>query len=409
MVGRSVRAGRVRTYVIAPLREFLRTEAAGGIVLFAAAVLAIAWANGPFAPSYRSLWEHEIGPGAFHLSLRHWIDDGLMILFFFVVGLEIKRELVTGELRDPRKAALPVIAALGGMAGPAVIYLLLNGGGPYSRGWGVPVATDIAFAVGVLVLLGRRIPSGLKIFLLTLAIADDIGGIVVIAAFYSSDLDVRWLAAAAGSLLTVVALRAAQVSRPLWYVPIGVVVWISAYNSGVHPTIMGVALGLITPAHPVRDRPVLEELEHRLHPITSFAIVPLFALANAGVALDAGALRTALGSTVFWGIAAGLLVGKTLGVSAATFAAVALRVGRLPAGVRARHVFGVSTVAGVGFTVALFITNLAFESGRATEIARAAVLAGSLVSAIVGAAVLASSRPRREPVPSLSVAAPDAI
>ncbi len=399
----------MRTYVIATLREFLATEASGGLVLFVAAVVAIVCANGPFAEAWLSLWEREIGPGLFHLSLRHWIDDGLMTLFFFVVGLEIKRELVTGELRDPRKAALPVIAALGGMAGPAAIYTVLNAGGAHIQGWGIPVATDIAFAVGVLVLLGPRIPTGLKLFLLTLAIADDIGGIVVIAAFYTSDLAVLWLLATAAALGIVALMRATRIAHPAWYVPIGVLVWVAAFRSGVHPTIMGVALGLITPARPVRGRPVLEELEHRLHPLTSFAIVPLFALANAGVALDARSLGDAFSSPVFWGIALGLLVGKTIGVSAATFAAVALRIGRLPAGVRPQHIFGVSIVAGVGFTVALFITNLAFPRDGVTEIARAAVLIGSACSAVVGALVLAMVRPRREIVPSDAVTGPDGI
>ena len=383
---------RVRTYVLAPLREFLRTEAAGGAVLLAATVAALVWANGPWGDSYAALWRIEAGSGTFRLSLQEWVDDGLMTVFFFVVGLEIKRELVTGELRDPRKAALPVLAALGGMAGPAAIYLLLNGGGPHSRGWGIPVATDIAFSVGVLVLLGKRIPSGLKIFLLTLAIADDIGGIVVIALFYTGGLAFQWFAAAAAVLIGVVLLKRFGAARPIFYLPLGVIAWIATFQSGVHPTIAGVALGLLTPARPVRGRPVLEELEHRLHPSSSFAIVPIFALANAGVALDGEAIGAALGSSVFWGIAVGLLVGKTVGVSLATMVAVRLRIGRLPTGVRAAHVAGVAIIAGVGFTVALFIAGLAFEGAGPTEVAKVGSLAGSVVSALVGASVLSLIR-----------------
>lgn len=383
---------RVRAYVVDPLRAFLETEAAGGAILLFAAATALTWANSPWAASYSDLWSGELGLGTYRLSLRDWIGDGLMTVFFFVVGLEIKRELVSGELQEGRKAVLPVIAAIGGMAGPAAIYLSLNAGTPTGRGWGVPVATDIAFAVGVLAILGKRVPDGLKVFLLALAIADDIGGILVIAAFYSDDLSASWLGVAAAAFAFIPLLRRIGVRNPLLYLPLGIVAWAAMFQSGVHPTIAGVALGLLTPARVVNGRSVLEDLQGRLHPLSSYAIVPLFALASAGISLDAQAMRSAVASNVFWGIVAGLFVGKTLGISVATAVAVRLRLGRLPDGVHAVHVIGVAAIAGTGFTVALFMARLAFVEPGALDIAKAGILFGSILSAVVGALVLSRVR-----------------
>ncbi|HVE91001.1 MAG TPA: Na+/H+ antiporter NhaA [Actinomycetota bacterium] len=366
---------------------FLRTESGAGVVLLAATLTALLWANGPamLPESYEFVWRLPLHAGPLQFDLRHWINDGLMTLFFFVVGLEVKRELVTGELRDPRTAALPVLAALGGMVGPALVYLAIVGTGPDGRGWGIPMATDIAFAVGVLSLLGKRVPVGAKVFLLTLAVADDIGAIMVIAFFYSSGLSGPWLGiSVAAVVMSALAYRLAG-GRELVLVPLSLLSWFAMYKSGVHPTIAGVALGLLTPAGPGTS---LEKLEHGLHPWTSRLILPLFALANAGVMLRGGGLRLGLGSRVLWGVALGLVLGKMLGITLIALAGVRLRVGRLPQGVTPGVLLALSAVAGIGLTVSLFITELAFEGSRAAAAAKLGVLAGSSVAAVVGALLM---------------------
>jgi NhaA family Na+:H+ antiporter len=316
------------------------------------------------------------------------VNDALMALFFFVVGLEIKRELVTGELRDPRTATLPAVAALGGMLGPALIYAVLNPTGDAARGWGIPMATDIAFVVGIMALLGTRAPTSLKLFLLALAIADDIGAIAVIAIFYTADVAFLWLGVAAAGIAGTLVLRSFAIASPLAYVPFGLVVWVATLQSGVHSTVAGVALGLLTPALPFRGRSVLLELEHRLHPWTSHLVVPVFALANAGVRLSAASIEEALRSNVALGVALGLVAGKVIGIALAARIAVALGLGRLPSGVAWRHVVGGAALAGIGFTVALFITGLAFTDPENTEAAKIGVLFGSLIAATVGTSVL---------------------
>lgn len=385
---------------LTPLVEFLHTEAGGGVLLLLATLVALGWANSPWADSYADLWHThlQIGPDGWglDLDLHHWVNDGLMAIFFFLIGLEIKRELVIGELRDPRAALLPAVAALGGMVVPATLFIVVSGGGEFSRGWGIPMATDIAFAVGVLALLGSRIPSGLKLFLLTLAIVDDLGAIAVIAIFYSDDLSVTWLVAAAGALALAPLLRLAGAARPPSYIPVGVAAWYATYRAGVHPTIAGVALGLLTPAVAVKGRTVLEDLEHLLHPWSSYLVVPLFALANAGVKLDTG-LADALTSRLTIAVAVGLVVGKALGISVATFGALATKATRLPAGVDRVHVVGAGALGGIGFTVALFIASLAFTDEALEANAKIGILLGSLVSGVIGAAILASRRPGGTP------------
>jgi NhaA family Na+:H+ antiporter len=409
-----------------PIRRFMQLEAAGGIALLAATVVALAWANSPWRLSYGIFWSTtvsiEAGPLHFEESLRAVVNDALMAVFFFVVGLEIKRELVAGELRDPRAVGLPVLAALGGMVIPASLYGALNAGGPGSAGWGIPMATDIAFALGVVALLGDRVPPPLKVFLLTLAIADDIGAILVIAAFYSGGLSWSWLAVSAGGLALVAGLR----RRRVWYVPvyvvIGAAIWYATHESGVHATIAGVALGLLAPARPfypegagpeaaresgarpnarearaagflVKEQvPVTERLEDALHPWTSFLVVPVFALANAGVPISTGALRETLASEVGLGIILGLVAGKTLGITAASWMAVRLGVGRLPDGVAWPQLVSVAMLAGIGFTVSLFIAGLAFEDEALRESATVAVLAASALAAVLGAASTAAAR-----------------
>jgi NhaA family Na+:H+ antiporter len=379
-----------------PLREFLHAEAAGGVVLAVAAVAALLWANSPAAEGYRALWEHEvtIGAGAAAVTedLRHWINDGLMTLFFFVIGLEIKRELVTGELRDPAAALLPVLAAVGGVALPAAIFLALTAGGPAAPGWGIPIATDIAFALGVLALLGERVPVGAKLFLLTIAIVDDIIAITVIALAYSKGISPDWLGAAAAGLLAISGLRVIGV-RAIWpYVPLGTAVWFATLESGVHATIAGVALGLITPAESVAGRNVLDRLQHRLHPISAFLIVPLFALANAGVALRPDALAAPEAGRLAAAVALALLLGKTFGIAGVTLLARRLRLGTVPTGVTTRYVWGLAALAGIGFTVSLFIADVAYPDPAFTDAAKIGILGGSLAAALLGAAILFPGR-----------------
>jgi NhaA family Na+:H+ antiporter len=376
------------------LRAFLRMEAAGGIVLVAAAAVALLWANSPLSGAYDALWHTELRIGADRFSisedLRHWVNDALMVVFFFVVGLEIKRELVTGELRDRRAAALPAIAALGGVALPALVFLLLVGGGPQADGWGIPMATDIAFAVGVLALLGDRVPAGAKLLLLSIAIVDDILAIAVIGVVYTDGLSLPWLAGALAAVGVVVLLRRFGVVRIWPYVLVGTVVWLATFESGVHATIAGVVLGLLTPTGDVGGRPVLQELEHRLHPVSAFVVVPLFALANAGVDLRGGTLEAAVSGRLALAIAVALVVGKALGIAGAALAAERLGAGVLPAGVGRRHLWGVAALGGIGFTVSLFIADLAYDTDVLTQQAKVGIFAGSLVSAVLGALVLRS-------------------
>lgn len=394
MTRRHIRIPRVGKLLTPVGEEFVAVEALSGIVVIAGAVAALVWFN--VAPgSYEELWTQvlTIGSGEFAISLdlRHWLNDGLMAIFFFVVGLEIKRELVRGELRDRRTAAVPVFAAIGGMVVPAAIYLALNLGTDAADGWGVPIATDIALAIGVLAVMGSFIPSPLRLFLLTLAIVDDIGAIVVIALFYSEGVDGLWLAAAGAMVLVLVALQRLHIAHPLLYVLPAIVLWVCTYQSGVHATIAGVILGLLTPANPFGGRAVLEQLESRLHPFTSFLIVPLFALANAGVTLSREAFTDAASSRVAWGIALGLVLGKLLGVVGATAAVCRFGRGQLPSGVSFQHIVGAGALAGIGFTVSLFIADLTFLGPRA-EYAKIAILVASVTAAALGAAILLLAR-----------------
>jgi NhaA family Na+:H+ antiporter len=377
--------------VLTPIAEFLRDEAAGGIVLLGAAVAALAWVNAPFGDSYDELWERSltIGVGDFAISedLRHWVNDGLMAVFFFVVGLEIKRELVRGELSNPKTAGLPIIAAFGGMVVPAGIYLAINGGGAGADGWGIPMATDIAFAVGVLTLLRDRCPSGLKLFLLTLAIVDDIGAIVVIAIFYSEGISGEWMAAAVAIVLVILLLQFLRIGHPLAYVLPAVVLWVCVFESGIHATIAGVALGLLTPARPFGGTQTIERLEHRLHPVSSFAVVPLFALANAGVALSLSAVGDSFTSLIGLGVILGLVVGKTVGITGAALLAIRLKLGQLPTGVDRRQILGAAALGGIGFTVSLFIADLSFTGARLND-AKIGILVASVIAGVLGTLVL---------------------
>ncbi|MBA3309052.1 MAG: Na+/H+ antiporter NhaA [Nocardioidaceae bacterium] len=405
-----------------PFARFLRIEAAGGILLVAATIAALVWANSPWQASYESFWstnvQLEFGSYVFEEDLAHLVNDLLMALFFFVVGMEIKRELVVGELRDRRAVALPAMAALGGMIVPASIYLAINAGGDGADGWGIPMATDIAFALGVLALLGSRVPGSVKVLLLTLAIVDDIGAIVVIAVFYTDDLNAGLLLVGLALAVLVAVMHRVDVIYPPLLVIAGLVLWLAVYESGVHATIAGVIMGLLTPARPLQTELEAEEivdvLEGRpdlcaddvrvtstlikgsvsacdrliesLHPWTSYVIVPIFALANAGIILSADAISSP--SAVLTGVGVALVVGKLAGVVGFSWLAVRLGLARLPAGTRWGHVIGIGAVAGIGFTVSLFITGLAFESDALQDDAKIGTLVASIVAAAVGALIL---------------------
>jgi NhaA family Na+:H+ antiporter len=384
---------------LAPLQAFLHDEAAGGIVLVVSALAALIWANSPISDSYTSIWAYHLtvgwGPAAVTEDLQHWVNDGLMAVFFFVVGLEIKRELVVGELNDPRAALLPALAAVGGVVVPAVIFFAVAEGDARA-GWGIPMATDIAFAVGVLALLGDRVPAGAKLLLLTVAIVDDIIAITVIAVFYTDSVSFGWLSAAVVGLLVVVIAYRLGVHAIWPYVLIGASVWVATLESGVHPTIAGVALGLLTPAGVVGGRNVLDTLERRLHPWSAFLIVPLFALANAGIDLRGGLLGEAMGSSLTWAIVLGLVVGKTTGISAAVWLGVRSGLGRLPDGVEPLHVLAVAAVAGIGFTVSLFIADLAYTDATLVATSKVGIFLASVTGGALGAALMLAAT-RRTP------------
>ena len=376
---------------LSALQDFLHDEAAGGIVLVVGALVAVVWANSPVSESYTNFWGQYLtlgwGPTALTENLQHWVNDGLMVVFFFVVGLEIKRELAIGELQDARAAALPAAAALGGVVVPALIFVALTSGDA-GAGWGIPMATDIAFAVGVLALLGDRVPTGAKLLLLSAAIVDDIIAITVIALFYTESVSLAWLGGAVAGLAVVVVLRRLGVNAIWPYVLVGSVVWVATLESGVHATIAGVALGLLTPAGEVGGRNVLTTLEHRLHPWSAFVVVPLFALANAGVGFGGGLLGEALSTAMPWAIALGLVIGKIVGISAAVWLTVRTGLGRLPHGVGPLHVVAVAAVAGIGFTVSLFIADLAYDDPALTETAKVGIFVGSLLAAAIGSTLM---------------------
>jgi NhaA family Na+:H+ antiporter len=379
---------------LSSIREFLRLEAAAGVLLLAATALALVAANSPASGLYASFLQARVaitidGAGIAK-PLLLWINDGLMAIFFLLVGLEIKREVIEGELSTVRKAALPAIAAAGGMAVPALVYVALNWGDAQTlRGWAIPTATDIAFAVGVLALLGDRVPSTLKIFLLALAIIDDLGAIVIIAIFYTHNLSALSLVLAGIALAGLFALNRAGVTRRAAYVVLGVLMWVCVLESGVHATLAGVALALAIPigASDSHEQSPLRSLEHSLHPWVSYAILPLFAFANAGVSL-AGISLSELFEPLPLGIAAGLFVGKQVGVMGATWIAVRLNAAALPEGATWRHFYGTALLTGIGFTMSLFIGTLAFDDPAYADHVRIGVLGGSLLSAVVGALVL---------------------
>ena len=418
--------------VVTPLQEFISTEVFSAVILLAAAVAALVWANSQWDDEYFDLLNEHIvvDAGIFRIdeTVQHWINDCLMTLFFFVVGLEIKRELFRGELRGFQKAAFPAVAALGGMVAPALIYTAVNLDGEGGRGWGIPMATDIAFALGVLALVGSRIPSALRVFLLALAIADDIGAIIVIAVFYTEDLQADSLLIAVGIVLAIFVVRNLGIRSLFPYFLLGGALWVAVFESGVHATIAGVVLGLMTPlavGQPSRLLQVvpglvdrlralsqvedteedealitelaieaeeaeapLDRLERTFHPVASYFVVPLFALANAGVSLEPGSIDDAITSSVGLGIILGLVLGKPLGILAFSWVAVRSGIARIPEGATWGQLAAVSVLAGIGFTVALLINELAFDSPEVLDHGKIAILTASLVSAVAGMAAL---------------------
>ena len=423
--------GRLARRVGKPVRRFLHVEASGGVVLLLAAIAALIWANSPWSDSYYNFWHtdfelvigsYHMGGESHHLTLETLVNDALMAIFFFVVGLEIKRELVSGQLKDPKAAALPVIAAIGGMVFPAVVYVVFNSSGDATSGWGIPMATDIAFAVGVISLLGDRIGRPLKVFLLSLAIADDIGAIIIIAIFYSSDLSLSWFITALIIMGVIILLRRLHI----WYIPIyialGTALWLATFESGIHATIAGVVLGLATPAKPqqtkeeglaalewLRDKgeniypvdvrltamelresqvSVAERIESALHPISSFIIIPIFALANAGVNMGDGLIQDAASSPVTWGVGLGLIIGKIFGITFMTWLGMKLPFTAAPSGLNFLSLLGLAATAGIGFTVSLFITNLAFDDMTIINQSKIGILFASVLAGILGLLLL---------------------
>jgi Na+:H+ antiporter, NhaA family len=418
---------RFLTHPSSMLERFVHSETSGSVLLFGATIVALVWANSPWSGSYFAFWKLPLQLGRrplFSMDLHHWIDDGLMVLFFLVVGLEIKREIIKGELSSFRQAALPIMAALGGMILPALLYFALNPSGQGARGWGIPMATDIGFALGVLALLGKRIPSSLRVFMLALAIVDDVGAILVIAFFYTPQISIPALILAGGllALLVVIASRRGPISV---YVVAGFFFWAAVLSSGVHATIAGVILGLVAPIRP-KCRPekladsaeallntfrsqilskdkssaeatlneldqllrktdsIAERLERSIHPWVCFMVLPLFALASAGVALSTERLKLAISSPIALGIVLGLVAGKVIGIALFSFLAVRSKIAGMADGLTWSGIVGVGILAGVGFTVALFISTLSFEDEAFVAVSKVAVLAASLAAGSIG-------------------------
>lgn len=385
-----------------PIREFLAQESSSGILLMAAALVGMFLANSPLSTHYFNILDITFTiPNVIELSILKIINYGLMTIFFFVVGLEIKREFVSGHLSTPKKALTPFIAAVGGMAVPALIYLLIAGGSA-PEGWAVPVATDIALAVGLLSMMGSRVSLALKTFLLGLAVIDDIGAILIIALVYSAGVKLNWILSALFSVLLILLLQRLGLLSLTIYFVIGIVLWYSLYKSGLHPTLAGVILGLLTPTTTKSDSALhdeddgdlswLEWLEEKVHPWSSYLIIPIFALANSGVVITVESLRAALSSEIALGIFLGLVLGKPIGVMLVTWVGKLLRIAENPEGASSRSLFATASSAGIGFTVAIFIAKLAFDEVALQDLAVVAVIAGSIVSGALSAILFRLSR-----------------
>ena len=373
-------------------RDFLRQESAGGIVLMAAAAIAVIWANSPIASAYFGILDTtvtaKVGGTGVEKSALLWINDGVMALFFLLVGLEVKREVLIGQLSSWQQSSLPIFAALGGMAIPALVFVGINLGEPDNiQGWAIPAATDIAFALGILALLGSRVPVALKALLLAVAVIDDIGAIAIIALFYTPGVDLAMLGAAAVVLVLLAGFGYLRVGSSIPYAILGIALWYFVLKSGVHATLAGVALAMCIPMVDRKGEPKLETWEHELHPWVAFLVVPIFALANAGVSFD-GMEPAAILAPLPLGIALGLLLGKQIGIFGLAWLAVKSGIARLPEGVGWLQVWGLSLIAGIGFTMSLFIGNLAFVAPEQINAVKLGVLSGSVVAALLGVLIL---------------------
>ncbi|MBY7867085.1 Na+/H+ antiporter NhaA [Vibrio fluvialis] len=375
------------------IRDFFKLESAGGILLVIAAATAMTIANSPLNEIYQGALHSYV----FGMSVSHWINDGLMAVFFLLIGLEVKRELLEGALKSRETAIFPAIAAVGGMLAPALIYVLFNSGDAEAiQGWAIPAATDIAFALGIMALLGKRVPVSLKVFLLALAIIDDLGVVVIIALFYTSDLST--IALTVGFIMTAVLfmLNAKHVTKLSAYLIVGLILWVAVLKSGVHATLAGVVIGFAIPLKGNKgEHSPLKHLEHALHPYVAFGILPLFAFANAGISLE-GVSFSSLASTLPLGVALGLLIGKPLGIFSFSVIAVKAGVAKLPEGINFKHIFAVSVLCGIGFTMSIFISSLAFGSANVDydTYARLGILMGSTTAAILGYVLLRLSLPK---------------
>ncbi len=432
------RRREIAPQLLRPFNNFLKKEASSGIILIVVTLIALIWSNSPFSETYHHFWETHLsvsfGPWNLDFTLREWIDEALMCVFFFLVGLEIKREFLVGELSSAKKAALPVVAAVGGMLVPALVYYLFNRGQPTVSGWGIPMATDIAFALGVLYVLGERVPTGLKVFLSALAIADDLGAVLVITLFYTKTIVLHNLFLALLVLFIIAVASFFYVRSTLFYVFLSILLWMAILKSGIYSTVAGILVALFIPAKGRIDTdrflsdvsyylqqfqcPIdgcgetilenqahlnavqsievachnvetpLQRLEHALHPWVAYVVVPLFALANAGVELSSEALSHIFTSSVLWGVFFGLVLGKPIGVFLFTCLAVRTGVSDLPEGVGFRHILGISILAGIGFTMSLFIAMLSFSEIELLDDARVAILGASLLAGVLGTVVL---------------------
>jgi NhaA family Na+:H+ antiporter len=420
--------------IVKPTQQFFKKEATSSLLLIAATLIALLWANSGFHEGYHHLWHTEVslhfGHAVISQSLAHWINDGLMALFFFTVGLEIKREILVGELSSPQKALFPVFAAMGGMVFPALIYAAINAGTPSAAGWGIPMATDIAFALGAIAIFGKRLPMGLRIFLAAFAIADDLGAVLVIALFYTNEVVVSNLVVCAGLVVVLAVCNFLWVRSTLVYVILGLLIWLAILGSGVHATAAGVLVSFFIPARGKYDtdrfirnvkkrlnafecadqscgfsillnedhlnavqalemdcqdvETPLQRMLHALHPWVAFVVLPIFALGNAGLSLGEIRLADALSQPVSLGIILGLLIGKPIGITLFSYLSVKLRIAVLPEGIRWPHIFGVSLLGGIGFTMSLFISGLSFDSPGLLNYAKLAILSVSVLSAAAG-------------------------
>lgn len=392
----------IRKRIVSPFLEFLKTEQSSGVILIACTIISLLIANSWFSPQYLAFWYTAIGFEGFGLHLKesilHWINDGLMAVFFLVAGMEIKRELLTGELSTPRRAALPLIAAVGGMMIPAVIYVIFNSGTKTSAGWGIPMATDIAFALGALSLLGQRVPVSLKIFLTALAVIDDLGAIIVIGIFYSSGIVLSNLSIALALFILLHILNRLGVVNLLFYLLIGLIMWYFMLRSGVHATIAGVLLATAIPLRSTKkDYSPLEFLEHRLHKFSGYIIMPLFALANTAIIFSPSNSEI-FSSSLSIGVILGLLLGKPVGIAGFSYLAVGLGIAQMPSKVNARKMIGIGLLGGIGFTMSIFISVLAFDDPSVQDMAKVSVLIASVLSGFAGYLVLKSGTNEKEEI-----------